>query len=173
MRRQAFVLTVVALGLAGCADPELGALDRQLEEIRRNPGGMARLELPEVPRYDPVPYREGNRRSPFRQALPEPEAQVALNGELAPDHNRRREPLEAYALEDLALVGLLGIRGESYALVRSPEGEVHRLRAGSYLGNNHGRIEEVSQRSVRLVELVATGGGGWVERRVQLVLNNE
>lgn len=173
MRRLAFVFAAAVLGLAGCADPELAALDRQLEEIRRNPGGMARLELPEVPRYDAVPYREGNRRSPFRPALPEPEPQVALNGELAPDHNRRREPLEAYALEDLALVGLLSIRGEAYALVRSPEGEVHRLRAGSYLGNNHGRIEEVSQRSIRLVELVATGGGGWVERRVQLTLNNE
>ncbi|WP_442905481.1 pilus assembly protein PilP [Halomonas sp. BC04] len=108
----------LVLALAGCADPQLSSLDRELAEIRANPGMPEPLELPEVPRYAPTPYEEGDRRSPFRPQLPEPEARPAGDAGVAPDADRPREPLETYSLEELELVGVLTMGGQSNASSR-------------------------------------------------------
>jgi type IV pilus assembly protein PilP len=158
--------------LVGCADPQLGELDRRLSDIRSNPGTPRALEMPEVPEHESVPYQASDRRSPFRPQLPEPEEAPSGSSELVPDPERTREPLEAYDLEALRLVGILTMSGQTHALVRAPDGEVHRLRTGSYLGNNHGRIVSITDSTVQLVELVPTGGGGWMERTARLALDD-
>ncbi|WP_111412920.1 pilus assembly protein PilP [Billgrantia lactosivorans] len=169
MMRQAMALAAGLL-LAGCADPRLGELDRRLNDIRANPGAPRVLEMPEIPSYAPVPYQASDRRSPFRPQLPEPEGAPAGDSDLAPDLEREREPLEAYDLDALRLVGILTMGGQTHALVRAPEGEVHRLRPGNYLGRNHGRIVSITGSTVQLVELVPTGGGGWTERTTHMAL---
>lgn len=161
------------LGLGGCADPELAALDRELGEIRDNPGPVPTLDLPEVPEYEATPYREADRRSPFRAHRADAGDNGVGNDDLAPDPERSREPLEAHSLEALALVGVLTVGGERSALVRAPDGQVHRLRPGNYLGANHGRIVAIADGAVQLVELVPTGGGGWMERTSWLELDND
>lgn len=160
------------LALAGCADPQLSSLDRELAAIRANPGTPEPLALPQVPSYEATPYQQGDRRSPFRPQLPEPEAAPAGDTGVAPDTERPREPLEAYPLEELALVGVLTMGGQSNALVRAPDGEVHRLRIGRHMGRDHGRIVSITSSSLQLVELVPTGGGGWVERNTHIALDN-
>ncbi|MFQ3786583.1 pilus assembly protein PilP [Halomonas sp. A29] len=163
-------VVLVALLLVGCADPQLGELDRRLADIRDNPGTPRVLEMPEVPSYEAVPYQASDRRSPFRAQLPEPEEAPAGSSDLTPDAERAREALEAYDLEALKLVGILTMSGQTHALVRAPGGEVHRLRTGSYLGRNHGRIVSITGSTVQLVELVPTGGGGWMERTTRMAL---
>lgn len=98
------------LALAGCADPQLDELDRELAAIRADPGTAPRLELPEVPDYRATPYREADSRSPFepRQQSDEQRPQ-AFSRELAPDPDRPREPLERFALGELELVGILTV----------------------------------------------------------------
>ncbi|KAA0012089.1 pilus assembly protein PilP [Billgrantia pellis] len=159
--------------LSGCVDPELGELDRRLSDIRNDPGTPAPLEMPEVPQHEAMPYRESDRRSPFRPELPEPEEGPTGSSNLAPDPERPREPLEAFELASLDLVGVLTMSGESHALVKAPGGEVYRLRTGNYLGRNHGRIVSIADASIQLVELVSTGGGGWVERTAQMTLEDD
>ncbi|RDB44792.1 pilus assembly protein PilQ [Halomonas sp. DQ26W] len=162
----------ILLGLAGCADPQLSSLDRELATIRANPGTPKPLELPEVPSYEATPYQQGDRRSPFRPQLPEPEAAPVGDAGLAPDADRPREPLEAYPLEELELVGVLAMGGQTNALIQAPDGEVHRLQVGRHMGRDHGRIVSITGSSVQLVELVPTGGGGWVERNTRIALDN-
>lgn len=164
------LMALSVLLLAGCADPRLGELDRRLDDIRSNPGAPRVLEMPEVPSYESIAYQVSDRRSPFRPQLPEPEEAPAGSSDLAPDLERDREPLEAFDLEALRLVGILTIGGQTHALVRAPDGEVHRLRTGDYLGRNHGRIVSITGSTVQLVELVPTGGGGWMERTTNLAL---
>ncbi|WP_163558062.1 pilus assembly protein PilP [Halomonas sp. NO4] len=166
-------VTLATLLLVGCADPQLASLDRELAAIRDDPGPTPEFDLPAVPRYEATPYREADRRSPFRPQRPESDPTAAGEDQLAPDPERPREPLEAYALEELVLVGVLTVSGERSALVRAPGGQVHRLRVGNYLGGNHGRIVAITPASVQLVELVPTGGGGWVERTTRLSLDDE
>ncbi|MCE8033037.1 pilus assembly protein PilQ [Billgrantia tianxiuensis] len=160
---------LVGLLLAGCADPQLGDLDRRLSDIRHNPGTPRPLEMPAVPDYEAVSYQIGGRRSPFQPQLPEQTS--AGSGELAPDSERDLEALEAYDLAALRLVGTLTMSGQTHALVKAPDGEVHRLRAGHRLGRNHGRIVSITGTTVQLVELVPAGGGGWTERTVRLLLD--
>lgn len=164
---------LLLLGLAGCADPQLEALDEELAAIRANPGPSPRLNMPEVPDYEATSYQEADHRSPFRPLQPEPQEASDSGSELAPDPDRPQEPLEAYPLEELALVGVLTVGGEPSALVRAPGGQVHRLRVGDYLGGNHGRIVSITHASVQLVELVPTGGGGWQERNTRITLNDD
>lgn len=176
MRGQRGMWSAVASGwvlwLAGCSDPQLGSLDRQLAEIRNNPGPARQLVLPEVPDYTALPYEQGHQRSPFMPRLPETEPPPRGSEELAPDLTRSREPLEAYGLDQLALVGTLTYAGRPYALVRAPDGQVHHLRVGNYMGTDFGRVISITSSTVLLTEVVATGGGGWIERTTQLSLDD-
>ncbi|MBE0488978.1 MAG: pilus assembly protein PilP [Halomonas sp.] len=171
-RLSAALAAALLLGLAGCADPQLGALDRQLAEIRSNPGATPRVELPDIPDYEALPYDEADRRSPFIARLPETEQPPRGSEELAPDLTRPREPLEAYGLGQLDLVGTLTHGGQPSALVRAPSGTVHRLRVGNHMGSDFGRIVSITSASVQLIEVVPTGRGGWIERTTQLTLND-
>ncbi|MEC9483092.1 MAG: pilus assembly protein PilP [Halomonas sp.] len=160
-----------ALMLAGCSDAELASLEQRLGELRSRPSGKV-APLPETPQYHAVTYDQAGRRSPFMPELPEPEKAASAGQDLAPDLSRPRDPLEAYPLDELTLVGTLHIDGHRSALVRDPRGQVHRLFAGDYLGTDFGRIVAVTDASVQLVEIVSNGQSGWIERSRALSLND-
>jgi type IV pilus assembly protein PilP len=164
---------VLPLALAGCADPELGRLDRELSSIRSDPGEVARVELPEIPEFEPVPYDEADLRSPFMDHIPEEDESPEGSEDLAPDLTREREPLEAFDRGELELVGTLTVDGEPSALVQAPDGQVHRLRVGNYLGSDFGRIVGITEASIQLVEVVSTGRGGWIERNARMTLQDD
>ncbi len=168
-RLSAALAAALLLSLAGCADPQLGALDRELANIRNNPGPTADVQLPDIPDYESARYLASEQRSPFVPRQVDEQRAAPSEGSLAPPVDRRREPLEAYDISELELVGTLTVGGQPSALVRSPEGQVHRLRAGSYLGTDHGRIVGITESSILLVELVMERGE-WVERSRQVSL---
>ena len=113
------------------------------------------------PRHDaqppPVGYRSAQLRSPFA-----PETRNAVR----PIADEPKGPLAAVPLDQVRLVGTLAGRGARFALVQGPGDEVHRLAVGDALGSDGGRIDAVQESSVRLVEVVLDGAGGW-HRRVQ------
>lgn len=164
-----FATVGLLLLLSGCADPQLGTLDRELADIRSNPGPTPDVQLPDIPDYESVSYLALEQRSPFvpRQVV---DQHGAPSGEsLSPPVDREKEPLEAYDISELNLVGTLTVGGQSSALVQSPEGQVHRLRIGNYMGADYGRIVAITESSVLLVELVMERGE-WVERNRQITL---
>ena len=83
---------------------------------------------------------------------------------LHPDPRRRKQPLEKFALESLAMRGTLGEEGIVCALVEAADQTLHRVSIGSYLGLYNGRITNVGQEEVVIVELIPDGAGCWVER---------
>lgn len=80
------------------------------------------------------------------------------------------EELERYALDSLRLLGSVEHAGEHWALLRSPDGVVHRARAGNYLGRNNGRIIAVYEDRVLLTELVWSGERGWEDREAAIAM---
>nr|WP_163500979.1 pilus assembly protein PilP [Halomonas socia] len=170
MRMSSLALAACLL-LVGCADPGLAGLDRELEALKRNPGELSVEPLPEVPRYRAPGYEQTNARSPFLARLPEEDTAAAPQGERAPDPDRPREPLERYDLSELELVGTLTVNARSSALLRSPQGQVHRLRVGNYLGVDDGRIVSITGASIVLVETVRERNA-WVERTREMTLPN-
>ena len=128
--------------------------------------------IPQPTTYQSYTYPAGKTRDPFAPlsfAQPK-EKQQASNSGPRPDPNRRREPLEQYPLDSLRMVGILE-RGDSvWGLVRDPDGTIHRVKTGNYMGQNYGRITSISENKIQLVELVPNGQGGWVKRKASLVV---
>lgn len=165
---------MTALLLAGCAE-EMDDLRQFVQETKQRPGGKIK-PLPEFEPYEGFTYNSADLRDPFR---PRTEFTTADEGEegsesgLAPDRDRRREPLEQYPLDSLHMVGTLSLGEQRRGLVRDPEGTIHRVVPGNYMGQNHGRIAAVSAGAIRVTEIVRDGQGGWMERDAGLALKDE
>ncbi|MEJ2090077.1 MAG: pilus assembly protein PilP [Gammaproteobacteria bacterium] len=78
--------------------------------------------------------------------------------------------LERYSLDSLRMVGTLDQQSELWALIRDPGGVIHRVKAGHYMGSNYGKILEVSERRIYLLEKVSDRHGQWQEREAEVSL---
>ncbi|WP_110657034.1 pilus assembly protein PilP [Salinicola halimionae] len=152
-------------GLVGCEGADLTSLQAHLDTLRHKPQGQI-ASLPEVPRYRSASYDQASRRSPFVAEHAE-EPKLVETAPL-PDADRPRQPLEAFELDSLSLVGTLAVGKTLSGLVAAPDGRVHRLFQGDYLGRDYGRIVSVEPRGLALVETVRDPAGGWTERRQHL-----
>jgi type IV pilus assembly protein PilP len=104
------------------------------------------------------------------QALKRDSNQATANAALiAPELNRRKEPLEAMPLDTVAMVGSLVKLGQPVALVRV-ENLLYQVRIGNYLGQNYGRITKISETELALREIVQDAAGEWTERMATLQL---
>ena len=72
--------------------------------------------------------------------------------------------MEQFTFDSLVMVGTLSRSGTDWSLIRDPEGGVHRVKVGNYLGRNHGKIVEMTGNYVAVIEIVSDGNDGWVER---------
>ena len=163
---RAALLSLAVMLLAACSSSrDFDDIRAEMQRLDERPSG----QVPDVPEYESQEffvYSAGDRRSPFRSPLVEVEAVAEIvDTGIAPDEDRPREPLEAYALDELTMVGHLesGSRGLR-ALVVDPTGELHQVQPEQYLGQNFGRVTAVSPASVELLEIVPSGRGGWLER---------
>jgi type IV pilus assembly protein PilP len=158
---------VAAIGVlvAGCSGRDFADLDEFMAEKRSRPGGII-APIPTFKAYEAFAYSATTLRSPFDRPIEVREiAQLQAIASIKPDQNRAKEFLEQYTFDSLRMVGSLE-RGEtSWTLVKDPDGGVHRVKAGNFLGRHHGRIVEMSDTYVAVVEIVSDGSAdGWVER---------
>ena len=167
MRKLAIITAV--LFLAACGGDEHQDLKEELKTLTKELRG--RIEpLPVVKPYEPVPYQAFDLPDPFGPAKIElaiGAATKAKGGANAPDANRPKEPLEAYPLESLKMVGTLSQKGVTYALVRA-DSSVYRVKAGNYLGQNFGIVTDITDNQINLKELVQDASGDWTERKIAL-----
>lgn len=125
--------------------------------------------LPRIRPHETFVYTASNLTDPFNSGNlgrrnPTP------TGGLAPDLTRRKEPLEQFPLDALNMVGTLSRGDLSWAVIRAPDGTVHRAAEGNYLGQNHGKITRVSDEKLDIMELVPGGNGNWVERSTNMAI---
>ena len=164
------VILVVSTGLYACSH-DMADLDQYIDEIKARPGG--RIEpLPEITPYEVFNYvaDEQGLRSPFV-----PDSQVVTNNPdigMRPDPERSREHLETFSLDTLRMVGTLQLGNTNYGLVQTSDGLIHRVLPGNYVGQNDGRIVTVRDSEIKLVEIIANGIGGYMEREAALSLIN-
>ena len=129
--------------------------------------------LPQVRSYEPVPYQGESMLDPFVPGrIVVSQAATAGGGGgggVQPDLNRPKEPLEAFPLESIRMVGTLSRNRETFALVRAGT-NLFRVRKGNYMGQNFGVITAIDDSQVSLKELIQEGGGDWVERASTLQL---
>lgn len=175
--KTALVILVLPFLLFSCVkqDP-LTDLKAFVQEQDARPKG----KIPPPPEFaapEFVSYTASSLRSPFE--VPRPvelvaEERSAPKSNVQPDFGRVREYLETFRIENLYMVGTLyGLDDEEvlWALVKDGQGEVHKVRVGNYLGRNFGRIVEISETQIDLIEIVPSGKENWVERPRVILLN--
>jgi type IV pilus assembly protein PilP len=166
------VALAAALLLVACTGEEFGDLKAELNEKSKDFRGRVD-PLPQVKPYEPVPYTAEGTVDPFRPdridvagVARAPRADV---GKMAPDLNRPKEPLEAFPLESLQMLGTIMQNRETFALVKAGP-NLYRIKKGNYLGLNFGIVTGIDEVAINLKELVQDGQGEWVERASALQL---
>ena len=92
-------------------------------------------------------------------------AQLQAISAIKPDESRPKEFLEQFTFDSIRMVGNLERGKANWTLVMDPAGGVHRVTLGNYLGRSHGKIVEMTDTYVAVVEIVSDGTqDGWVER---------
>ena len=111
------------------------------------------------------PFNQGNLRIQSTQ-----DEDVGAGDEEGPDLTRRKEPLEAFPIDALQLVGVMEQNGIDWAIVNAPDNTVHRVTEGNYMGSNYGEIVRVSGNTLQVVELVRNPVGKWEKKDAELIL---
>lgn len=163
LMRGAALVTLAALG--GCINDDMRDLDAFMAEKRARPGGVIE-PIPTFKAYEAFAYAATTMRSPFDRPVEVRElTDITASQAIKPDPDRAKEYLEQFTLDSLEMVGRLERDGQNWSLVRDPEGGIHRVQVGNYLGRDHGRIVDMGETYVAVVEIVPDGTeDGWVER---------
>jgi type IV pilus assembly protein PilP len=164
------VLLGVALFLAGCTRGMSDLHSWVTQEKAKK--GMPIQALPVIKTFETFKYQDQDKRDPFSPSPAELQTGSTGNGP-RPDANRAKEPLEMFALDSLKMVGTVGAGTSMVVLVKDPDGVIHRVRRGEYLGQNYGHVTTVSDDHIELVELVSNGNGGWMERPASIALGEK
>ena len=88
---------------------------------------------------------------------------------IAPEMARRKEPLEAFPIDTMTMVGSLNKIGKPTALLKV-DALLYQVQLGNHLGLNYGRITKITETAVELREIVQDATGDWIERNVSLEL---
>jgi type IV pilus assembly protein PilP len=169
-RRMARALAVVAVGsLAACGGEEHRALQQELNELTKDVRGRVD-PLPQVRPYEPVPYTAESQIDPFRpERIDVAKTGIVPTGAKAPDPNRPKEPLEAFPLDSMQMLGTITQGRDTFALVKAGT-NLYRVKKGQYMGQNFGVITGIDDVQISIKELVQDAGGEWVERASTLQL---
>jgi len=164
-------MSFAGFGIIGCGN-DMDDLDKYINDVKARPGG--RIEpLPEIKPYEVFTYiadAEGL-RSPFVPDQPQARAGIS-NGGTRPDAARSREFLEQFPLDTLRMVGTMQLGDANFGLVQTSDGLIHRVITGNYMGQNDGRITAVTESDIELIEIIADGLGGYIERRAAVALTD-
>ena len=159
------LLVMLTVLVTACSGDDMRDLDAFMAEKRARPGGVIE-PIPTFKAYEAFAYAATTMGSPFDR--PVEVRQVArLNARSAvkPDPDRPREFLEQFTLDSLQMVGRLERGSGVWALIRDPNGGIHRVQPGDFLGRDHGKITDMGVGFVAVVEIVSDGTAeGWVER---------
>jgi len=166
-------LALAALCVAGCSG-EQEELSQWMEQQKREvkPSVQA-LSAPK--KFNPQAYVGFAGVEPFStQKLVVALKQEARqpNSLLSAEINRRKEPLEAYPLDSMTMVGSVTKAGRQYALLKV-DSLLYQVKPGDYLGQNFGKIMKISETDVSLREIVQDAAGEWIERTSALQLQEK
>lgn len=172
-RVYALLPAALCLLLGACAQPEEELqvwMNQQRNEIKPN---VPPLSPPK--RYEPQPYEVAVMVEPFSKeklAVALKQENRAPNSLLAAEMNRRKEPLEAYPLDSMSMVGSVTRSGRQYALLQV-DNLLYQVASGNYLGQNFGKITRITETEVALREVVQDAAGEWIERETTLQLQEK
>jgi type IV pilus assembly protein PilP len=169
VKRNLLSLFAAGVLLAGCGGDEHSDLKQWMAEASQDLKGRV-APLPQIKTFPLVAYEAGALIDPF--SADKIVTSKPGGGALRPDMNRRREPLEAYPIESLRMVGALQMKGKPVAIVAADK-TLYQVMVGNYMGQNFGVVTKVTENDITLKELIEDTNGDWVERMSTLQLQEQ
>ena len=168
--RQLALLLCTASLLAACSGEQEELTQWMEQQKRETRPNVTPLSPPK--KFNPQAYAAITGVEPFSTqkltvALKQESRQP--NSLLAAEVNRRKEPLEAYPLDSMSMVGSVTKQGRQHALLRV-DNLLYQVKQGDYLGQNYGKITKITETDVSLREIVQDAAGEWIERNGSLQL---
>ena len=163
-------MVLVAVMLSACSE-SMNDLDEYIATVKARPADPI-TPIPPVKTYTPYEYQGLEGRDPFRASISEgsdDERSTKGTGP-RPDFGRSKEYLERYELDTLSMVGTFAKEESYWCLIRDPEGVIHRVPVGNYIGKNHGKVVNVTETEIYLSELISDGADGWLVREASIDL---
>ncbi len=160
-------LLLAAVVMTGCGSGQ-SDLEEYIDKVKARPGG--RIEpLPQVKPYETFAYEADNLRSPFAPDRPAGRAGAAGP---RPEATRPKEYLEQFPIDTLSMAGTISQASNTYGLVQTQDGLLHKVRPGNYIGQYDGRVVAVTPSEIQIEELVPDGIGGFYKRSAAIAIDN-
>ena len=173
-----FFLLINFFVLSGCdAGSGYADLDQFMKAADDKPSGKIE-PLPEVEAYQAFEYSQAGSRDPFTRPVEVVLTEIQVQDDqstIKPNLDRVKEVLEGFQLTQLKMVGTLQ-RGDAntlFALIADNSGGVHMVKAGQHIGTNYGRVVNITESRIDLIEIVPNGHSGWLERPRTVSLDEE
>lgn len=164
------LMPVFILSITSCQQDKAD-LSLYIAKVKARPT-VAIEPIPVLEPYEKFDYSAADMHNPFLPVVIDlpgeiQEEKIIIDNGIRPDVDRLKEALEEYSLADLSLVGTLE-QEVIWALIRSPEGVIHRVQTGNHIGNNYGEILTISDTELALKEIVSDGDSGYIYREQTL-----
>jgi len=172
------VLANCQLLLSGCESNDMSELHGYVDDGLSRPGGHIE-PVPAIKPYEGYTYKSSkeNKRDPFIAFYTDvnKNKEKQSNTGLTPDqvtevYHRNQEALEEFELDSLRMVGTMEDTIQTWGLILDPEGAVHRVKSGNYIGRSTGKVTNIHENSIELREIVQNNRGTWEERKASIAL---
>lgn len=171
-----YIVILLFVFLVGCNN-SLSDLNEFMDHQKTKP--VKPIDpLPQLKPHEVFEYNATASRDPFSNDLEVVDEAdqtnlIVAEGGVGPDFSRRKEFLESYPLDSLMMVGTYQQDEDYWALIVDPEGDMHRVSQGHYLGHNHGLVVSIFENEIQLQEWINDGLGAWRERSAAVALKEE
>jgi len=162
------ILCLSLLGLGSCSQ-DTSDLQTFIAQTKSAHVGSVK-PIPQFKPYESFSYSAAELRDPFVATVDLEDDNTTKTSLLNPDSTRPRQPLEVFPLDTLSMVGTLEQNSQQWGLIKDPQNIVHRVQVGHYMGQSEGRIIEISESAIHLVEIVPDGIGGYIERDASIAI---
>lgn len=172
-----FIIAMLFVNLTACNDNNFNELHVYIANVKARPKNILK-ELPNFEVVEPFVFKgDENLRDPFKlvEKMPTAAEEAALetiepdNG-IRPDLNRAKDPLEAFSISGLKMVGTINMNATLWALIKGDGDTIYRVKKGDYLGKNDGKIIQIDKNKIELIEIIPSNPGRFVEQSSTLTL---
>jgi type IV pilus assembly protein PilP len=161
-----YLILASVLILSGCGQNGLDDLKAFMAQAGQ--GAQPALEpLPPIKQVETFSYDPDGLPDPFKPRSMKP---GHSGGGKQPDMNRPKGPLENFPLDALHMVGTIEKDNTLYALVKTPDNALYRVKKGDYMGQNYGLVVNITNTNIELKESIQDGTGDWIESKAQVAL---
>ncbi len=165
------VICVSLLSVSACSQ-DVSDLQSFIAQTKSAHVGSVK-PIPQFKPYESFSYSAADLRDPFVSTTDLGEDDGTKTSLLNPDSTRPRQPLEVFPLDTLSMVGILEQNDQLWGLIKDPQNIVHRIQVGNYMGQSEGRVIEINESAIFLVEIVPDGIGGYIERDASIAIGGE